>query len=278
LARDAYARVSPKSLYYVFALAKGVELSTTGPGEVDFAARLNEYLSQPLPRLQFHPVRSASVRPVGFRVEENLPSANAPLRILVHWTRDDDRNGVTKLRVIADDINHLRLRQDRRMLELRWVENMVPFGAVEYAQAELDTLPGWPDAYRIPEGHSLRPASEGNVRLLTFTSPAAAQSTMASSVFVPVASERFYLLGARCRSGGAPLVAGWNWIDANDRRVDVHNVYNQERVDGWQWAGDLRERQPDAAFVQASIGIYRAAGSASFAFVFIVPMTLPSWF
>lgn len=188
----------------------------------------------------------------------------------VLWTLDSDLPpGGGRLTLNTDDPNQPWVRYDTRVLEVRWLEDLAPFGDFAWNPSDENVLPGWPDAYA-------RARNLGSMRLSrrvlteegeTVLEVAAANDNtvaIARSIYIPVEPGTRYVFGTRCRSVGARLVAGWEWYGGDDEPLATGNLFNQLELPEWKWRVRHLTSPENAQSLRLHAGIYEDAGSARF--------------
>ncbi|MBI4558005.1 MAG: tetratricopeptide repeat protein [Candidatus Hydrogenedentes bacterium] len=230
------------------------------------------------------PTRSTStgLRPAGIEIPPDCYDFSGPFRVLVKWYGDYFAGGAepTIFKLDTRKIKAMRLAFGNTVLELRWVENLAPFGDFQSFRDDSPVFPGWPALYRkqhsgeLREGMAAGAVSEEHYLRLVSRDPNGI--ARCSSVCVPVQFRQNYLLAVRCQSESAKLFAGWTWYDGEDRAVLTHNVVNQRTVSQWSWHTEYLEQPENAAYVQANLGIYQDQGAALFGAVLIIPLDPPA--
>jgi len=247
------------------------------------AKELRALLAEAMPLPSPHRQDDLDVRSRGFAIPMDSLAHDAPFPMLIAWrdSRQPPSTSPEQFAVESASGNSLRLRYGRDMLELRWVENLAPFGDLDPLPMPGAYYPGWIERYRDAEQGAWRRVSPFahviHDAWLRIRATDAGQRVYCETAPLPVETGRFFLFAVRCKSEGARLVAGWNWYDSETSQIASDNAINQRRVRDWAWE-TLYERRPDqAAFVQASVGIYRDKGQALFDTVLIVPLDPPTF-
>jgi tetratricopeptide (TPR) repeat protein len=236
----------------------------------DYHAALDRLMNQELPVTAQFVQEDSGARLLAL---DPRPPAGADLHYAagVLWTLD---TGVPQdapmIEVDYTDPQQPWVRDGNRVLEVRWVEDLVPFGGFDWNNpADEQVLPGWPDAYaRLRNLRSLRAArqveTEAGERVLEITSPGEDAVAMVRSTYLPVSDDREYVFGARCRSKMARLVAGWEWYGENEAPLATANLFNQLDLPQWKWRARFLTPPPGARSVRLHAGIYEDAGAAQF--------------
>lgn len=234
-------------------------------------------LTGPRPRIQGDP----RVRPRGLQFASDTASADTPFPVLISWLSSDVPPPPEHFTVHTRVGNTIKLQYAGRMLELRWVTNLVPFGDFQALPTPPNQYPGWLEGYwDTKEGRWRHRSDFERAEVgppLEVTTTVESERILCESVFLPCDTAQYYLFAVLCKSGGARLVAGWNWYDREDNRVYTNNAINQRVVENWRWAALYSPVPEDAAYVQASVGIHKDMGAALFDAVLIVPLDPPDW-
>lgn len=285
---DYYSLTPNTNVYRPFALSRAITIiEATGQTESRAAqwaslnADLRVWLGQPLPLAPTMSITEGKAHPTGFILGDTDNNAAGPVQLLTRWTYvngapNPEGAGAPPL---SDFAAEWKLVRDNTVIDLRWVDNLVPFGRLASVPPELDQPPGWPPLYRQvrPDGHGaiigLAPGENGAEYV--FSSPSPEHVLSQGSIWLPLGQHTHFLLAVRCKSDGARLNAGWLWYDESERLVDQHNVLNQQAPREWVWALEFKQRPPAAAYVQPVLGIYQDAGRARYTDVAIFPLTPP---
>jgi tetratricopeptide (TPR) repeat protein len=285
----AYVGSDSRSPFHGFCLGKAILLleRTTSASDARVKELRNQlrrvFASEASGSLRQHTSEGMDALLVGFTIRKESDESNAPFLLVTHWLRDcaESSPGAEAISVRRRGPNHFALVLGGRCLELKWARNLVPFGSFDSLPAGANSIPGWPMRFGqfVPGSHSdkLSVQTKDGRDCLRVVSDNPSGRSLCFSVPLAAAEEDFYLLAVRCVSDGARLVAGWEWLDESDERVDSHNVVNQRMVDDWSWRGLYRERVPDAAYVRAAVGVYEDEGAALFDDVVIVPLRPPAY-
>jgi len=287
---EVYLCTATESLYRPFSLAKAIEHleaearegQTENPAQLEqLEQELRTYFEEPLPLPRPFIQEPTAVRPLGFNLEPGRRDAQSPFLLQILWLdeRGDNDREREEFSLDLSGTNQILLAHGQRILELRFVTNLVPFGNFEQLDASARALPGWPELYRRPkpprgekEFNLVRKETGVRLRIRSYADDVI---TEIRTVFVHAGTARHYLLAVRACSDPATLYAGWNWYDSRDSLVDNHNVFNQVKVKGMRWRTEYRRRRETAMYVQAIAGIFRDLGVAEFDAVVIVPLDPP---
>ncbi|MDQ1256841.1 MAG: hypothetical protein QG656_1441, partial [Candidatus Hydrogenedentes bacterium] len=284
----AFLRTPAKSLFRPFALAGALKRYAVMPepspeaiAELD--AELHTFFFNPMPLPAPYIGEAATIRPMGFELETPQPSADLPQRILTRWLREnvmDDTESV-EFDYGTGPGDSMWLSHGRRVLELRWVTNLAPFGDFDTIPPDKQPVPGWVEPLlkenKGGKAHiePLTPPDTG--QCLTLQSDSDAGEVRIGTIPLVSSSSAWYVVAVRCQSDGAKLFAGWEWSSAKDESVQSHNIVNQVLVDGWQWYTEYQKWPANATTMRVWLGIYRSQGRALFDQVAVFPLEPPQF-
>lgn len=279
-ARVSFAAALPGSYYLPFSLAKAFELTrrmasdeSSNSDEIDELGRRFE-ASLSLESTIAVDTRGQDLHlyPRTVEFEQADVAKGGPFPLLIWWANGSTQGPSEDETVDCSGSNSVILRRGHDMLELRWVDGLVSFPAFESVTPG-DRYPGWTEL--TGDRRSSGWVKSAVVPPLEVRTTASDDSVQCQSVLAQADAADSYLFVVRCVSHGARLTAGWKWYKRLDEEVYASNVFNQWVIEDWRTAALYEAAPPDAAYVQASLGIYKDMGSAQFAFADIIPLDPP---
>jgi len=297
-AEQFFLKTRSDSLYQPFSLAKGIELmrerlsGTVSLSEREALVRalktyedeMDGLLSRQLPIPAPFVAAGQDVVPAGFALSQGHFDTDGACPLLIGWsvgTLFENRRG-HGFALEIESLDRMLLAYGNRVLELRMVENLVPFGSLEQLAPDMPSIPGWPELYCLPKEYNprtiLSSVPGGTGRTLRLTSNGAHELCRMATMPLAVEDDRFYLFAVRCKSEDAKFHVGWKWFDEGEKKVAEHNFINQRFIKEWEWHAEYAQRPAGATSVRFDLGIYRDRGSALFDNMICVPLDPPSRF
>jgi len=279
---DILSRSTESSPYFPFCVAGTITLlrQTNGdPGQIaTLEDTLRECFQTPLELPEAYTPNQLPLWPLGVTLVDPQGDAATPQPLLVLWGDHGQpaRDATANVEFQVDTPWHITVRYGARILDLRLLRNIVPYGDFQFGRNGSSAIPGWPDRM-----HLLSQTGDGPPRVYREGQGIAVETFNQDDIFMlrsmPLATqENHYLFAARCRSEGARLAAGWQWIDQDGAVVYAHNAFNQVLVASETWRTEFAPRPRDGACVQAMAGIYRDKGAAFFDDLYIFPLEPPA--
>lgn len=278
---EAYLSTPQESIYRPFAVTAALRLLETGVAakDADPAAlreerdRLLQVWTQSVAQsrdaasdtrllsARFEPGVSAETFPAAFAWRLATP-ANAAEPVL----RENGPLGIM-------------LHHGANLIELRFVQNLLPFGDFARAWNIPGRFIGWPERCRTPrdavESGLAASAQVNGATVLKVTNPDPQGQVLCGSTPLAVTPGARYLLAVRCKSDPARLNAGWSWYDGNENVVYTYNIMNQTPAANWVWTFGYERCRESAQWMQVVVGLYQEAGAALFEQALVIPLEPP---
>lgn len=214
--------------------------------------------------------------PVAFNTCGSRSASGGPFPLLILWTDTGATSGEPGFTRMMDDPTHMLLKRGGNVLQLQWVENLVPWECVERLEPGGDYVPGWIDSAR--DWFDLRKGAAAQIQKNDQGNGFIAinKLTWFYSVPVHVADGASYLLAGRVKAPEGKAGLAWQAANTKERVVFEDSIRTPASPGAWTWRAACVRSQLFWDTIRVQLDVLPRAGTVEFDDIMLAEIQPPN--